>query len=157
MYNLKVNTMKKYFLILGMATFVSAAIVSCGSKSNSNDESDVFIIENEETSTSTDNYADEQSAVSNSSTDSDEEMDLKSEKSSENWDRVLDDYESYVDSYLKTYKKAMNGDASAMNEYVDLLEKAESFSRKLEKADNDLTPAQMKRYEKITMKMANVY
>ena len=63
--------------------------------------------------------------------DDDDDEEVKSGKSSENWDKVLDDYESYVDSYLKLYKKAMDGDASAMSEYINMLDKAQSFQRKL--------------------------
>lgn len=37
---------------------------------------------------------------------------------SSDWDKLLDEYEQYVDQYVKTYKKAMNGDMSAMAEYA---------------------------------------
>ena len=49
----------------------------------------------------------------------------------------------------------MNGDMSAMNEYVALLEKAQRLSEKLEDAQSDMTTAQMNRYLKITQKMTN--
>lgn len=74
---------------------------------------------------------------------------------SNDWDEVLDEYEDYVDKYISLYKKAMKGDASALSEYPGLMKKAESFSTKLQKAGNDLSAAQMSRYTKITMKMAN--
>ena len=86
--------------------------------------------------------------------DDDDDEEVKSGKSSENWDKVLDDYESYVDSYLKLYKKAMDGDASAMSEYINMLDKAQSFQRKLEKAGDDLSISQMNRLNKISLKMA---
>ena len=78
----------------------------------------------------------------------------KSKTSSNKWDALLDDYEKYVDKYIKVYKKAMNGDMSAMSEYVDLLGKAESLSEELDNAQNDMTSAQMNRYLKITNKMS---
>lgn len=70
-----------------------------------------------------------------------------------NYDKVLDKYEKYVDEYIKFYKKAMNGDASAMSEYAKLLEKAEALSNELDNAKDDLTAAQAGRYLKITEKM----
>jgi predicted nucleic acid-binding Zn-ribbon protein len=73
----------------------------------------------------------------------------------DNWDKVLDEYEKYVDQYIKTYKKAMSGDMTAMNEYVKLAEKAQKLAEKLENAEDEMTPAQLKRYAKITEKMTN--
>lgn len=78
----------------------------------------------------------------------------KSKTSSNKLDALLDDYEQYVDKYIKFYKKAMNGDMSAMSEYVDLLEKAETLSEELNNARNDMTSTQMNRYLKITNKMS---
>ena len=52
----------------------------------------------------------------------------------DDWDKVLNEYEKYVDQYIKTYKKAMKGDMSAMSEYVKLAEKAQELSEKIDKA-----------------------
>lgn len=71
----------------------------------------------------------------------------------DNWDKVLDEYEKYVDQYIKTYKKAMSGDMTAMSDYVKLAEKAQKLADKLENAEDEMTPAQLKRYAKITEKM----
>lgn len=74
-------------------------------------------------------------------------------KSSE-WDEVLDDYEKYIDQYIKLYKKATAGDMSAMTEYASMLEKAESLENKLKKAKNGtLTASQISRMAKIQNKM----
>lgn len=78
-----------------------------------------------------------------------------SKKSSKNWNKVLDEYEKFVDQYIKTYKKAMNGDMSAMGEYANLLEKAEALEDDLADAEDELTTAQMNRYMKITEKLSN--
>ena len=75
--------------------------------------------------------------------------------SSENWDKVLDSYEKYVNKYIATLKKASNGDPTAMAEYASLLKEAEKLNKKLQKAQGSMTAAQLARYEKITMKMAN--
>lgn len=71
------------------------------------------------------------------------------------WDALLDEYENYVDKYVSFYKKAMNGDMSAMTEYVSLLEKAEKLSSQLETSQSEMSSAQLKRYLKITEKMTN--
>ena len=71
----------------------------------------------------------------------------------DDWDKVLNEYEKYVDQYIKTYKKAMKGDMSAMGDYVKLAEKAQELSDKLDKAKGEMTDAQMKRYLKITKKL----
>ena len=62
-----------------------------------------------------------------------------SSTSSENWDAVLDSYESYIDQYIALYKKAQAGDMSAMSEYATFMEKAAELSEKLSKCQ--------KRYE----------
>ncbi len=72
----------------------------------------------------------------------------------DDWDKLLNEYEKYVDQYIKTYKKAMNGDMSAMTEYVKLAEKAQKLADKLEKAEDELTTAQLKRLAKINEKMS---
>ena len=54
---------------------------------------------------------------------------------------------------ISLYKKAMNGDMSAMGEYASMLEKAQSFSDKLEKAGSNLTATQIARMNKINNKM----
>lgn len=71
----------------------------------------------------------------------------------ENWDKILDEYESYVDQYIKVYKKAMNGDQKALDEYMKLMEKAQKLADKLEDAEDEMTEAQLERYYKITNKM----
>lgn len=74
---------------------------------------------------------------------------------STDWDKLLNDYENYVNQYIAMYKKAMSGDATAMTEYVKLMEKAQKLADQLEKAEDDMTSAQIQRYLKITQKMAN--
>ncbi len=75
--------------------------------------------------------------------------------SSKEWDSVLDEYEKLADKYISLYKKAQNGDISAMTDYVGVLESAEKLQTKLEKAKSDLTTAQASRLTKIISKMAN--
>lgn len=100
-------------------------------------------------------YYVESSSDSSASSDDDDDDEVASSSSSEDWDAILNEYEKYVDSYVKLYKKAMNGDMSAMSEYATMLEKAESLSDKLEKAGSNLTAKQAARMNKISQKMLN--
>lgn len=99
----------------------------------------------------------DQATYSSNNDKSDGELETKSddESGSTDWDSVLDEYEKYVDKYVATYKKAMNGDMNALSEYVSLAEQAEKLSNKLSKGQGSMTTAQMNRYTKITTKMAN--
>lgn len=71
------------------------------------------------------------------------------------WDDLLDEYEEYVDQYIKTLKKAMEGDMSALSEYAALAEKAQKLANKIEKAKGEMSTSQLQRYAKITQKMAS--
>ena len=74
---------------------------------------------------------------------------------SRDWDKVLDDFESYVDKYISFSKKASSGDLTALAEYASLLEKTEKLEKELNAAQNEMTKAQMKRYLQIIEKMTN--
>lgn len=77
-----------------------------------------------------------------------------STSSSNNWDSVLDEYESYCNKLASMSKKAMAGDMSVMGEYSSALEQAQSLSKKLEQAQGEMTAAQVARLNKIAAKMA---
>lgn len=77
-----------------------------------------------------------------------------SSSSSEDWDAMLDAYDSYVTKYISYLKKASKGDMSALSEYPALMEKAQELSVKMENAQGDMTSAQWARYMKITNRMA---
>ena len=72
---------------------------------------------------------------------------------SNNWDKVLDSYEDYVNKYVACMKKIAAGDMSVMTQYASLLEKAEELGEQLEKASSSMTTKQMQRYAKINAKM----
>lgn len=74
---------------------------------------------------------------------------------SKDWDKFLDDYESYVDQYIKLMKKANNGDMTAMTEYMTMLEKAQVLGEEIDKAKGDLSPAQLNRYMRILQKLTD--
>lgn len=80
---------------------------------------------------------------------------VKSNSSNSKWDDVLDEYEKYVDNYIRLYKSAMAGNISALSEYADMMEQAETYADKLENAQGNMTQAQISRYLRITEKMSN--
>ena len=75
-----------------------------------------------------------------------------SNSSSNDWDEILDEYESYVDTMVSLYKKIQAGDESAIVEYTEALQDAQSLSNKLATAKNTMTSAQVKRYTQILNK-----
>lgn len=91
-------------------------------------------------------------AASESSNDG---LSSNDETGSENWDKLLDDYEAYVDDYIRLYKKAMNGDQSALAEYPSLMEKATNLQESMTQAqsDNKLSGKQISRLTTIQTKM----
>lgn len=72
---------------------------------------------------------------------------------SEDWDKALDEYEKYIDSYIKILKKVKANDMSAISEYPTYVEKAESFSKKFDNAKGTMSAKQIKRYTELTMKI----
>lgn len=90
-----------------------------------------------------------------SSTSTSQTVSDTSSNTSNDWDSILDDYETYIDKYIKLYKKAKNGDTSALTEYPALLEKAQSLANKLSKAQSEFKPAQASRFLKLQQKLAN--
>lgn len=80
-----------------------------------------------------------------------------SSSGSENYDKVLEDYAVYVDDYLKIMKKVNKGDQTAIAEYPALMEKAQTLSESLRKAQdaNSLSASQIKKMTKIQTKMMN--
>ena len=64
-----------------------------------------------------------------------------------------DEYEKYVDSYLKFYKKAMAGDANAMTEYADYLQRTQKLTEKFYAIEKELTPKQYSRFMELQTKM----
>ena len=69
------------------------------------------------------------------------------------WDKVLDAYENYVDRYIACLKRIASGDMDAMTQYAKLLEKAEELGEQLENASGSMTTKQVNRYTKINKKL----
>lgn len=77
------------------------------------------------------------------------------EASGNNWDKILDEYEGYVDDAIRLYSKAMNGDPDAFDEYIELSEKAEDLNMQISSSFNSLTLDQANRLNEITIKFAD--
>ncbi|MBQ7664544.1 MAG: hypothetical protein IJS43_04900 [Bacteroidaceae bacterium] len=109
-----------------------------GYDSNSEDDSDSY-----DSSDSGDESSDDDNSSSSS----------RSKKTSTNWDSVLNSYEQYVNQYIAFYKKAKNGDQTALAQYPALLQKANELESKLNSAKGEMTTAQMARYNRINAKL----
>lgn len=143
------------YLCLSAAVF---ALTSCGGDKKTSDDS-----QNEETTS--ESYMPDSIASNESETIAEEKVaevtetaepaEEKSSSSKENWDKILDEYESYCNKLAALSKKAMSGDMSAMTEYASLMEQAESLGNKLENAESDMTTAQIARLNKIASKLAS--
>jgi hypothetical protein len=77
-----------------------------------------------------------------------------SDSGSADWDKILDEYEQYVNKYYSFAEKVSKGNASAMADALSMSEKAASLVEKLERAEDNLSTAQANRLLKIQNKMA---
>lgn len=73
---------------------------------------------------------------------------------SSDWDKVLSEYESFVDSYVKLIKKAQSGDVSALTESAEILTKANALSSKLSNAKGEMSASQVAKFVKLQSKIA---
>ena len=58
-----------------------------------------------------------------------------------------------MNEYIKLIKKSANGDLSAMAEYQEFMEKAQELEQEFGDGMNELTPAQLNRFNKIHAKV----
>ena len=156
----------KLLITLMILTFV---IVSCGNNNSSTEQSaENQLVEEHDDESVSDMASEMKSTIGDAFSDvtedigigidddDDDDDDNISTKSSNDWDKILDDYESLVDSYAKLAKNSKEGDISAISEYPNILEKAQSMSSQLEKSKDELSLKQAARYAKISAKMAKV-
>lgn len=134
---------------LKLSLIAAAAILlaSCGSKNEEKESADTVQMEEA--------YAGNETAAIAEESPAEETEEAEEAKSNSNIDKLLDDYEAYMDQTIKLAKKAQNGDMSAMTEYSSLLEKAEKLNSDIEKYEGDMTPAQAARFQKIAAKAAS--
>ncbi|MBR5687807.1 MAG: hypothetical protein IKX36_07600 [Prevotella sp.] len=77
-----------------------------------------------------------------------------SSRGSSDVDAMLDSYDRYVTNYISYARKAADGDMTAIAEYTKLAREAEELSRRIEACEGDMSSAQLARYQRITMRMA---
>jgi len=75
-------------------------------------------------------------------------------KNTAKWDKALDSYEEYIDSYIKLAKKAADGDMEAATEYANYMTKLTDLADKMEDAGDDLTTSQLNRFVKLQTKFS---
>lgn len=143
---LKSKGMKFKFLAIAAAAFL---MCSCGGKT-----------EKVTADTSSENKELEKDEISDDMVSSDyviEEEDATVDEETSVFasdvDDMLNEYERFVDKYIALYKKAANGDMSAMSEYAQYMESAETLSDKIDRCAGEMNAAQTKRYMAITNKM----
>lgn len=70
-------------------------------------------------------------------------------------DKMLKDYGTNVDKYIETYKAALKGDKSVnKNTYEGYKKTAQKLEGQLEKIKEDMSPTQVKIFEKTKAKFA---
>lgn len=136
---------------------IALLITSCGGgnkdvsvKNNSSTSSELNQAYPESSSSSS--ISSESTSISSDS-DSDEEVTSTDNAGSEDWNKLLDSYESYIDQYLKLMKKVNAGDMSVMSEYTSMMVKGTEFVARLETAGDDLSASQMARFTKLQAKL----
>jgi hypothetical protein len=95
------------------------------------------------------------SSSSNDNTTGDNPASASDNTGDKNFDKLLDDYESYTDQLISLMKKANAGDASALTDYADALQKASDLDKDLAdaKKSKTLSTEQLTRMFKIEQKM----
>jgi hypothetical protein len=75
----------------------------------------------------------------------------------ENFDKYLDDYEKLMDEYMSFLNKSVKGDFSAMSQASSIMEKAEALDRDMKnaKSNNKLNSQQVQRLMKLEAKLLN--
>ena len=94
------------------------------------------------------------SETTSSTTESESESTSTSSGDS-SWDELLVSYEKYIDQYISFLKKANAGDVSAMSQYPSMMAKAADLQEKIMNASDDLSIAQMNKFNKLQAKMIN--
>lgn len=113
-------------LLLLIVTFIFA---SCGNRTKENNTAAEF------TNSTNEEYVEE-----------------VAEEVSAEWDKLLDEYEEYIDDYISCVTKVAKGDMDAMMDMVDLLEDAQDMTDKISEVSENLTASQAARYAKLNKK-----
>jgi len=137
--------------LLTFAAISTMILASCGGSNEVESDLDSLLDEIEMT-----NEAENETVV-----DNDDESESNTEitddsSSSDEWDSVLDGYESYVDDYVAIIKKqkANPADMSIMTEYQELMQKGTEWSTKMSEMSSNFGPEQLSRMQEIQAKLS---
>ena len=114
----------------------------------------VFLVSCKETSSQS-STIDTSAADSTSITPNENESTLsesESASSSEDWDAVIEEYDSFTDKYITILKKAQKGDMSMYAELAEVTEKLESLTQKIKEAKGEMSASQAAKFTKIQAK-----
>ena len=136
-------------LQLAILATIALTFTACGNKTEKETSFDEPTTEMETSSFDTEEITD---GPTNEISEEKEEV-VSTPKGNNNIDEYLKSYEEYVDQYIKLMKKAKDGDVSAMTEYAEYMEKATDLSEKMEKAESEMSSAQMAKFLKIQAKL----
>ena len=136
-------------LQLAILATIALTFTACGNKTEKETSFDEPTTEMETSSFDTEEITD---GPTDEISEEKEEV-ISTPKGNNNIDEYLKSYEEYVDQYIKLMKKAKDGDVSAMTEYAEYMEKATDLSEKMEKAESEMSSAQMAKFLKIQAKL----
>lgn len=136
-------------LQLAILATIALTFTACGNKTEKETSFDEPTTEMETSSFDTEEITDR---PTDEISEEKEEV-VSTPKGNNNIDEYLKSYEEYVDQYIKLMKKAKDGDVSAMTEYAEYMEKATDLSEKMEKAESEMSSAQMAKFLKIQAKL----
>lgn len=88
-----------------------------------------------------------------SSTETTASSDTNSTASNASIDDMIKSYGDFIDQYVILMKKAKAGDASAMSDYAEMLQKAQDLQQKLTDVQGNMTPAQVGKLLKLEAKL----
>ncbi|MDR2142922.1 MAG: hypothetical protein LBP29_00960 [Treponema sp.] len=72
------------------------------------------------------------------------------------WNKLLKNYEKFVNDYIAVAKKAASGDVKALEKAASLMEQAQELAEQLGKASDDLTSEQSAKLLELQEKMLEV-
>lgn len=74
----------------------------------------------------------------------------QSKTKADNYDKMLKDYESYINKYIAAYEKFLKGgNSNDKNDYMTYQKKALEIQGKLEKAKENLSKPQLELFEQL--------
>ena len=73
-----------------------------------------------------------------------------------NYDQIISEYSSMIDQMNEMNKKIEAGDMNVMADYQALMQKSTKLSQEIQKAQGQLTPEQLKKFEQLMTKIGGM-